>query len=86
MSSMILLMLKFYSPSLSHLKIHFCSRGKSQIEHNGSMQHSRPEHKLDGGDAAHWWSIPSDDRISLVSHVVDNIPLTPVMVSHISSA
>ena len=65
MSSMILLIFKFHSPSLSHLKSHFCSGGLNISRTHGSLQISRTEHQLDGGDAAHWWSIPSDDRISL---------------------
>ena len=61
----IMFMFMFHSPSLSHLKSLFCSGGKTQIEHHGTKQLSLPEHQLDGGHAAQWWSIPSDVRITL---------------------
>ena len=41
---------------------------------------------LDGGYAAHWWSIPSDDRISLDLSPGGNHPLSTVMVADIDSA
>ena len=65
MKSMILRIFQFHSPSLSHLKIKFALADSSSLEHHGSMQLSRPQHQLDCGDAAHWRTIPSDDRISL---------------------
>ena len=57
-----------FSVSLTSREIN-CSGGSNisrtfSVQH-GSMQLSGPEHQLDGGDAAHWWTIPSDDRISL---------------------
>ena len=47
------------------LQVSISSGGSYHIKQHGSMQLSRPEHQLDGRDAAHWWSIPSGDRISL---------------------
>ena len=65
MSPMILIMFKFHSPSLSDFKSSFCSGGKSQIDHHGSLQLQRAPHFMDGGDADQLSSIPSDDRITL---------------------
>ena len=69
MICMILLIFKFHSRSFSHFKSRFCSGGsnisRTFIERDGSLKLSLPEHQLDGGDAAHCWSIPSDHRITL---------------------
>ena len=70
MSTMILLIFKLHSPSLSLTSRETNCSGGSNISrtfsvHHGSLQLSHSQHQLDGGDAAHWWTISSDDCISV---------------------
>ena len=86
-SSIILFLFKIQLSSLSHLKIKVGHVVRVRfLDQYGSMQQSRPEHQLDGGDDAHCWSILLDDQTLWISHLEDKLPLIPVIGAHISSA
>ena len=85
MLSMILIIFKFHSPSLSHYKFQFAlvDRIKSNMDRCNYLVPNTNwmvEMPLTGGQyhqaIASLW----------ISHLVDNLPLTPAMLAHIDSA
>ena len=86
MLSMILFKFKFHSPSLSHLKFQFALVDRIKSKNMDRCNYLVPntnwmvEMPLSGGQyhqaIASLW----------ISHLVDNLPLTPVMLAHIDSA
>ena len=82
---MILLISKFHSPSLSHLQFQFAQvdRVKSNMDRCNYLVPNTNwmvEMPINGGQyhqaIASLW----------ISHLVDNLPLTPVMLAHVDSA
>ena len=90
MLSMILIIFKFHSPSLSHYKFQFALVDRTSLEHFACIMDRcnylvpntnwMVEMPLTGGQyhqtIASLW----------ISHLVDNLPLSPVMLAHIDSA
>ena len=86
MLSMILIIFKFHSPSLSHYKSRFALVDRIKSNNMDRCNYLVPntnwmvEMPLTGGQyhqaIASLW----------ISHLVDNLPLTPVMLAHIDSA